>query len=178
MMEEWRQLWLRGEAWPYAISDHGRVMRTAKTGNGRGTRVGRLVAVVPQRNHYPKVTLWRGNSRRLVTLHRCLMESFVGPPPEGAEVNHKDGNKNNWRLSNLEYVTRKENAQHAIRTGLSVPVCGERHPHAKLTVEQVREIRRRRLAGESLNAIARAYGIANSGVVRIASGKLWASVAV
>lgn len=56
------------------------------------------------------------------SIHRIVAETFI-PLPEGCKrekmiVNHKDGNKENPHVDNLEWVTRKENVDHALRTGL------------------------------------------------------------
>ena len=53
------------------------------------------------------------------SMHRLLMETFVPNPDNKAHVNHIDGNKANNNLSNLEWATPAENAQHAYSTGLS-----------------------------------------------------------
>lgn len=55
---------------------------------------------------------------RNTSLHQMMMECCVGKRPEGYCINHKDGDKLNNKLSNLEYVTYKENIHHALRTGL------------------------------------------------------------
>jgi hypothetical protein len=55
-------------------------------------------------------------------------------------VNHIDGNKQNARLENLEWVTPQENAEHAVRTGLHQSRCGEHHVNAKYSNSQIRTI--------------------------------------
>jgi len=52
-----------------------------------------------------KQRLWR-------RVHRLVVESFIGPIPDGLEVNHKDLNKHNNNVSNLEIVTRRQNIIH------------------------------------------------------------------
>jgi hypothetical protein len=54
------------------------------------------------------------------SIHRLLALAFIPNPDNKPEVNHIDGNKHNFILSNLEWVTRAENVQHAYRTGLKV----------------------------------------------------------
>lgn len=50
--------------------------------------------------------------------HRYLAQKYIPNPENKPEVNHKDGNKSNYDLSNLEWVTKKENRQHANEMGL------------------------------------------------------------
>ena len=59
--------------------------------------------------------------RRKVNVHRAVAELFLPEPPspDRAIVNHRDGNKTNNQASNLEWVTPKENAQHAVFMGLN-----------------------------------------------------------
>lgn len=46
-------------------------------------------------------------------VHRLVAEAFIGPCPKGKEVNHKNGNRRDNRVENLEYVTHRENLLHA-----------------------------------------------------------------
>jgi hypothetical protein len=73
-------------------------------------------------------------------VHRLVALLFHGPS-RGRHVNHKDGNKLNNRRSNLEWVTRARNAEHAHKTGL-IDAKGEGNGRAVLTETLVRKIRR------------------------------------
>lgn len=60
--------------------------------------------------------VWDGKEQR--GIHRLVAESFIPNPLHKPQVNHIDGNKKNNDVSNLEWVTQKENLEHARRTGL------------------------------------------------------------
>ena len=66
---------------------------------------------------YLGVSICRSPSRNCY-VHILVAEAFIGPRPRGHEVNHRDGNKLNNHVDNLEYVTRSENCLHAYRLGL------------------------------------------------------------
>lgn len=76
------------------------------------------------------------------SIHYFVTLAFYGKRIENYEVNHKDGNKANNNISNLEYVTRQQNMEHSLKNKLQkVFVTGSKHGQAKLNEEQVREIR-------------------------------------
>lgn len=70
---------------------------------------------------YEYVSLRDSNRSKTVRLHRIIAESFYGLSDKDIEVNHIDGNKKNNRLDNLEFCTRKDNIEHAMRLGLFKP---------------------------------------------------------
>lgn len=115
-----------------------------------------------------------GTRSRKVFVHRIVAMAFLGPCPDGQEVNHRDGNKANSSISNLEYVTKSENTIHAVRLGLRR--IGSRHPSAKLTEPDVREMRARWRNGESACALAKAYGVRLYAVQGAVSGRSWKHV--
>lgn len=72
-----------------------------------------------KKDPYWTVTLQKPNGEFVKrNMHRLLMETFVPNPENKKHVNHIDGDKSNNELSNLEWATPKENAQHAVEVGL------------------------------------------------------------
>jgi len=72
--------------------------------------------------------------------HRLVWVWLVGPIPSGMEINHRNGKKQDNRLSNLEVVSASENVKHAYRIGLK-DESGEHNPAAKLTDAEIEQIR-------------------------------------
>ena len=68
---------------------------------------------------YPIIVLTNKSGKFKKSLHRLLAEHFLPNPDNKPQVNHKDGDKTNYTLDNLEWATAKENCQHAIQTGLT-----------------------------------------------------------
>lgn len=93
----------------YVIYEDGRV-QNIKTGRFLKTRV--------STNGYILVDLCNLGIQKCLQIHRILAEAFISNPDNKSQVNHKDGNKQNNSLSNLEWSTRSENIQHAWDTGL------------------------------------------------------------
>lgn len=72
---------------------------------------------------YPSVRLRENNKPVDKAVHRLLAQAFIPNPENKPHVNHKDGNKQNNSLKNLEWATVGENVQHAWDTGLQKRVA-------------------------------------------------------
>jgi hypothetical protein len=161
-------------------SEFGRIMRPFLTDSG-----------------YARINLSGPNGRRHFFVHRLVALAFIGEPPEGHVINHIDHNPLNNRLSNIEYVTQRENIHKSIDAGRwdhvdrSRPrVSGDAHPlrrrpelvrrgekstSAKLTAEQVKEIRAKH-ANQHIGArrLAKEYGVSPSAIKFILARRNWA----
>lgn len=168
MIEEWRVI----ENGRYAVSSMGRVRREAP---GKGTRAGWMLKCAPSKVGYPLFAVSRGKFKYV---HHAVAEAFIGPRPEGYEINHKNGIKTDNRVDNLEYVTGSQNRQHAVRLGLwkPAPVRGEAHCRAKLTDDIVRTIRTEASQGVTTRTLAERYGVSMSLVGQIRTRTIWKHV--
>lgn len=104
--------------------------------------------------------------------HRVSYELTYGPIPEGLYVCHTCDNRLCVRPTHLFVGSHRDNQLDKIAKGRSVR---EAHHSAKLTWLQVVEIRRRRAAGESQRALARAFGVSKQNIKNIMSGRSWAT---
>ncbi|ODA69526.1 HNH endonuclease [Streptomyces sp. AVP053U2] len=120
---------------------------------------------------YLHIAIAEGHRVRRVYAHRVIWEHVHGAIPDGMQINHINGRKADNRIGNLELVTPAGNVQHAYDTGLITPVCGSRNGNAKLTTDQVLQIRQRQRAGEQQQSLAVEYGVSKAQVCRIVSGK-------
>lgn len=178
MKEEFVTLKINGIDTEYVISKKGRVL-TKNNMKEKCTQI----------NHggYEKVALQIDKKSKLISVHRAVYESFKGPIPKGMQVNHKDGNKLNNNLDNLELCTPLENVRHAWDNGLCKKQDrkgpknpnyrgGEYNPTAKHTSEEAISVYA--LLKETKfthNEIARMLNLDVAFVDHISKG-LWADV--
>lgn len=140
----------------YFVSEDGRVFSDRKK-HGMKEKIANGI------DPYAKVVLMvDGKPKSPIGVHRLVAEFFVPNPNNHPHVNHLDGNKRNNNASNLEWTTAFGNFQHARATGLF---------KAKLSDEQVFEIRKLKAEGVSHSKVAKLFGIDQSHVSLIWSGK-------
>lgn len=163
--EEWRRV----PRFPnYEASSLGRVRNVYRgriyIKEGKVRRHGYLIVKVflDGKDYYPP-------------LHVLVLEAFRGPCPKGKEGSHLDGNRMNCRLDNLEWMTKKQN--HALKRVHGTDFGCERNPAAKLTPQDVRDIREqcqsRVLTRELRESIAHKYGIAPLYLYQLRRSKTW-----
>ena len=141
----------------YQASNLGRV-RSRKWGTWKVLR-----PTAHSRTGYLVVSLRVGGRYIARSVHRLIAATFLGEAA-GRDVNHKNGDKRDNTVANLEYLSRGDNHRHAYRTGLRPPVG------KKLQEDQVREIAA--LKGIlTQEAIAKRFGVSRATIGRIHSGE-------
>lgn len=118
------------------------------------SNLGRIRRDVPSRTHpsgilkpgfrkgYAFVTFYAAGIQYKKQVHTLVAEAFIGPRPDGHQINHKNGVKHDNRSDNLEWITASQNIRHSFSVlGKQAPM-GETNGMAKLTDEQVRTIRK------------------------------------
>lgn len=144
----------------YTVDEYGIVV-------GPTGRIGSI-----DRDGYEKVTLTGpSGKKRCCHVHTLVLEAFVGPRPRGRLAMHIDGEPGNAALSNLRWATYAELV--AARDERGRTAKGADNGRAKLTGDDVEEIRSRRADGETLRDLADAYGLTHRTVHDICAGVLW-----
>lgn len=126
---------------------------------------------------YKQTILSKNNKKKVTTIHRLVALAFL-PKIEYQKytVNHKDGNKLNNHINNLEWATVKENNRHAHEIGL-VNHKAENNPSAKLTNENVIKIRERwKPRITTMKRLSKEYDVSVFTIRNIVQNKSWRSL--
>lgn len=120
------------------------------------------------RNGYLGIRLSKNSHIYYRNIHRVVYEAFKGPIPNNMHINHINGISIDNRLSNLEVCTPQENQERRLNL-----LRGTAVNTAKLTEEEVMDIRRRKRDGESSLVLAKEYGLYKSSINKIVRGYSW-----
>lgn len=123
-MEIWKDI--EGYEDCYQVSNLGRIQSKEHIVPCRGnkTRVVKSKIRSPQTNPrgYSIVVLCKENKLKTVTVHQLVAQAFIPDFIKGTEINHKDGDRANPSVDNLEVSNRSHNQLHAVATGLRAKV--------------------------------------------------------
>jgi hypothetical protein len=169
------EAWERVRGFPnYEVSDLGRV---------RSLVSGRLIALVEHKVrgsvHAICVRLWCDRKSKLLRVHRLVLTAFVREPNPGEEGCHGDNDPTRNHLENLRWGTAADNAADRVRHGTAVapPITlGEAHGLAKLTTDEVRQIRSIGARRGEYSSLGRRFGISGQAVKNILDRKVWRHV--
>jgi hypothetical protein len=156
----------------YEVSDDGQVRSVDRVSCGRRQRGRVLVQQSHPKKKYRTVALSKAGTVFRAQVHRLVAEAFIPNPSSLPMVNHCDLVRTNNRVSNLEWVTRQENMDHAA----DVIHRGEQVHTAKITEDLVRQMRQRYADGERVADIARAMDIGYDCAYRAITRITWRHV--
>lgn len=154
----------------YAASRDGRIWSKRIPG---ANRIGRKWKALKGKDNkgYRYVTLYEDGLPDDWPVHQLILLTFVGPLPEGQETRHKNGIRNDNRLENLHYGTRKQNAEDCVEHGTQPH--GATHGRSKLTEDQAKEIINYRINGVRNGELAEMYGVSKALISLILHGRIW-----
>ena len=129
----------------------------------------------PDGRGYLIVTLYSDTlSRKSFMVHTLVLHSFRGSPKPGQQCRHMNGKSGDNRLPNLRWGTSAQNAKDRIRHG--TVARGERQGPAKLTADQVREIRHLASQGMVRRELSRRFNVTDVTLYRIIHRLGWINV--
>jgi hypothetical protein len=166
----------------YEVSDHGRIRSVARVverhyARGKPMRPlpvsTKIRRQFPSPKGYPSVSLSKRGVIKTKQVHALVLTAFVGVCPPGYEACHWDGDRTNPRLTNLRWGTGVDNAADMRRHGTML--LGNQRKIAKLTPDIVRSIRAR-IGTAPQSEIAADYGVNQSTISLVGSGRTWSHV--
>lgn len=182
MSETWKEI----KDFPnYMISNKGRVWSKTKivsSPRGKYLKKGRILKSHDDKRGYLKIDLINEKGRKSYKIHRLVAEAFLKNPELKREVNHINGIKTDNEVSNLEWVTSKENKTHAWNIGLykkqnGLKFSGEKNGFSKLNDQTVKEIRRTyKSGGISQKELGRKYNTSQTQISYIVNRITWKHV--
>ena len=157
----------------YQVSNIGRVKSLDRVDSNGRKRPMKILQLNPDSDGYLIVGLHKNGKCKTAKIHRLVAEAFIQNPNRYKEVNHKDENKKNNSVENLEWCTTQYNLTYGHRLECAK---GENNHLHKLTKEQVIEIRRMYKKGDpqlGQSALGRKYGVAHGSIAWIVNRKSW-----
>ena len=151
------------------------------SGHIRNVVAGTVYKEFVNKNGYCQVAVSLGSrgNLKVFRIHKAVAETFIPNPESKPEVNHKDGNKLNNSVNNLEWMTGSENLHHAYQNGLAKAKYGPDNHHAKLTEEDIRYIREHYIPKSSeygTRALGRKFGVDHMQILRVLKGRSYTNV--
>lgn len=168
--EEWKILFnIDG----YEISNYGKIRSLPKRYTGYKTFIMKHKI---NKYGYCAIKLYQYGKQKDFLIHRLVLISFNRPPKEQEQCNHKDGDKANNHIDNLEWVTSSQNHKH--RCNVLYPGChrGSKHSQAKLSEKDIFEIRDLLNKKYKLQQIADIYRVSFQLISKIKNNQNWTHI--
>ena len=163
----------------YQVSNHGNVRslnRSVVQQNGRKQFIkGKTIKPHLTNKGYFKVHLWRDGKKISRSIHRLVAMAFLANSLNKPQVNHINGCKTDNNLCNLEWNTQSEQQIHAYQNGLQAR--GEKHHYAKLSLEEVIQIKQSLKSQVLQKDLAAKFNISQQTISAIKTNSRWNDIA-
>lgn len=137
---------------------------------------------LPHLSHgYLRLKLCSNGNNKLLFIHVLVLETYVGPCPDGMEACHRNGIRTDNKLDNLRWDTRSNNHQDALRHGThqSLHQNGELNPVSKLRKESIRVIFNAYHDGAyTQQELSNQFGVARTTIQSIVERRSWKHVSI
>jgi hypothetical protein len=176
----------------YQVSNIGRIKGLERkvphpTCGGEMTVHEKILSLQTTSTQVKQVSLSRNGNTKRPSVHRLVAAAFIPNPKKKPCINHKDGDRTNNKVNNLEWCTHSENTIHAYENGLFPDDMnsGSKNGRSKLNEAQVKEIRTRFKKADKQTTfikdiyqeLMRDYGVSRSTIRRVIKGTHWQKVA-
>lgn len=166
IMENWKSI--DGYKGLYEVSNLGRVRSLDRiVGNRWGKehmRKGYVMTSTRTSKGYLGIQLFSNGIKKSFKTHRLVASAFIPNPLNLDDVNHKDFDKSNNNVENLEWMSKEDNMQHARIGGRKAK---------KLTMEIAREIRAERAKGVTYRELVGMFECSINNVFRVVNNTIW-----
>lgn len=169
MKEEWKDV--PGYEGLYTVSNLGKlksVGRVVKCIGKRKFTVSESIKKQTMKNGYLGWTLYKKNVGKFIYTHRLMCTVFIGEIPEGFQVHHKNGNRKDNKVSNLQRIRADKHT--------SLHSKGEKNAACMLNERKVIEIRKLHKLGHTYTALCEKYGVSYHTVRLAVLRKTWSHI--
>jgi hypothetical protein len=163
--EVWKDV--KGYEGIYQVSNFGNV----KSLGNEFTRKERFLKLSPQSKGYLTVVLQKNATRKMILVHRIVAEYFLSNPLNKSQINHINGDKTDNKVENLEWVSHRENLDHAIKNNLTLK--GEKNRNSKLKDVDIIKIHSLLQKGTTTKELSESYNVSYSTIDGIRTNRYW-----
>lgn len=155
----------------YEVSCFGNIRSIDRIDSAGMRRAGKMMHQCNDLDGYLLTGFCMNGKTRSMRVHRIVAEAFISNPDALPHVNHIDGDKKNNRVENLEWVTHRQNKEHAKNHGLTARGTGS--GRSTLSEKDVDAIRKMTQEGFGPKAISKMLGIGISAINHVRQGRCW-----
>jgi len=177
-----KEIWKAIKNYPmYEVSNKGKIRSFHNTFlSESGLKIPRTSKLTKSDSRYYVINLYSKGRFKKFYVHSLVLKTFVGSRPKDFVCNHKDGIKTNNNLSNLEWISRSDDVNHAYRVGLQ-PIRnrkGRKNPRARLDDNKVKEIKGLLAKGISQTKIGRIFNVSRGCISSISIEQTWKHITI